>query len=198
MIHNSSFVIHNSSFITIVGLGNPGKEYERTRHNAGRTVVRCFARKHDFPEFAYDKKTNALLSEGEVGGARVALLLPETFMNNSGLSLQATSYKLQARSLIVVHDELDVPIGSLKVSFGKSSAGHKGVESVINALGTKEFTRIRIGIAPAGENGAAKKPAEPDRFVLQKFSPEEREKMQGVCEKARVAIETIVAEKGRG
>jgi len=200
---------HNSSFI-IVGLGNPGSEYENTRHNAGRVVVRRFAEMHGFPEFAYDKKTDALLSEGEVGGTRVILLLPETFMNNSGNSLkkrQATRPNDLSRSvgrasdkrqdnLIVVHDDLDIPLGSLRIAYARSAAGHKGVQSIIDALGTNDFTRVRIGISPVDESGEIRKPhgEEIDRFVLKKFTTDERAMADDALKGARDALVMILTE----
>lgn len=177
----------------IIGLGNPGEKYEKTRHNAGRTIVRCFARKHSFPEFEYEKKRNALVSRGEIGGVPVELILPETFMNNSGdIFKNLSTYQLTnlSTNLIVVHDDLDLPIGTLKIVHNRSSAGHKGVESIMNALDTKDFTRVRAGIAPPsrprGEEAVS-------RFVLQKFSPDEREKMKEACAAAGREIEALVA-----
>ncbi len=191
-------MIHNSSLFTIVGLGNPGEKYEKTRHNAGRMVLEYFRKKNGLPEWETDKRRNALVSKGEVGGVAVELLLPETFMNNSGDAvryLKTNDYGLTT-NLLVVHDDLDLPLGSLKIAYNRGSAGHKGVESVVSALGTNEFTRIRVGIAPDGGDGAAKKPAEPEHFVLQKFTPEEKEKMKKVCGKA-AGVFSMIAREGR-
>src|SRR3990167_5086571 len=146
----------------IVGLGNPGSEYIDTRHNTGRIFLEAFAKANDFSKWQLDKKTKALISEGKIGKDKVLLVEPETFMNKSGevfKKLQATSYKLKAKNkeisnLIVLHDDLDIPFGKFKISFNKSSGGHKGVESIIKAVKTQAFTRIRVGIAtsamPAG------------------------------------------------
>ncbi|MDP2664987.1 MAG: aminoacyl-tRNA hydrolase [bacterium] len=133
----------------IVGLGNPGEKYEKTRHNAGFMVL--------------DE-----LEKKELPQAR--LLKPDTFMNDSGSAvLRATkNYKLKTTNLIVVHDDIDIPLGNIKVSKGSGSAGHKGVESIIQALGTKDFTRIRIGILPPEG-----KPADVENFVLKPFKKEE-------------------------
>ncbi|OHA63184.1 MAG: hypothetical protein A2842_00125 [Candidatus Wildermuthbacteria bacterium RIFCSPHIGHO2_01_FULL_48_25] len=133
----------------IVGLGNPGKKYEKTRHNAGFMVLDELEKK-ELPE--------------------ARLLKPDTFMNDSGSAvLKATkNYKLPTKNLVVVHDDIDIPLGKIKVSKGSGSAGHKGVESIIQALGTKDFTRIRIGILPPEG-----KPADVENFVLKPFKKEE-------------------------
>src|SRR3989344_7933078 len=107
----------------IVGLGNPGEKYEKTRHNAGRMALEYFRKERGLPEWDRDAKRDALVSKGEVGGISVELLLPETFMNNSGSSLkelrQPTTNNQQITNLIVVHDDIDLPIGTLKVSFNR-------------------------------------------------------------------------------
>jgi len=143
----------------IVGLGNPGEEYDNTRHNAGRIVLEVFRKKYDLPEWELDSKLNALVSEGKVGKKKVTLLCPETFMNKSGNSLKSviTSAK-KAKDLVVVHDDLDLPIGRFKISFNKSSGGHRGVESIMKTVKTEEFTRIRVGISPETAGGKLKKP----------------------------------------
>lgn len=190
-------MIHNSSF-TIVGLGNPGEKYEKTRHNAGRMALEHFRKKHGLPDWERDSKRNALVSKGEVGGISVELLLPETFMNNSGLSLKplvASGYGLVA-GLVVVHDDLDIPIGTLKIVHNRGSAGHKGVESIIDALGTKEFTRIRIGISPLDESGEMRKP-EGDaaaQFVLKKFIPAEETPLEDALRGASDALIMMLVE----
>ncbi len=142
-----------------VGLGNPGKEYEGTRHNTGRMVMEIFRKRNEFPEWKFDKKLNAQVSEGKIGKSKFFLVCPETFMNKSGNSLKTliTSAK-RAKDLVVIHDDLDLPIGRFKISFNKSSGGHRGVESIIRQMKTIEFTRVRVGISPATAKGVAKKP----------------------------------------
>ncbi|MBI2048823.1 MAG: aminoacyl-tRNA hydrolase [Parcubacteria group bacterium] len=181
----------------IVGLGNPGNEYEKTRHNAGRMVLEHFRKEHGLPEWERDAKRDALVSKGEVGGVAVELLLPETFMNNSGLSLKSSTYNLKPSFLIVVHDDLDLPLGSLKIAYNRGSAGHRGVDSIIQVLGTKKFTRIRIGVAPQDASGKIKKTEGEDaasKFVLKKFSPAEWEKMEEAIDAANDALFTILKE----
>lgn len=162
----------------IVGLGNPGKQYEQTRHNAGFMALDKLATQHSFPDFTLSKKHSALVSEGTINQAEVVLAKPQTFMNNSGKAVAALvrlSFRLSFRKLsltkelIVVHDDIDIPLGEVKISKGRGSAGHKGVESIIQALGTKNFTRVRIGIQP--QRG---KPKNVESFVLKKFAPNEK------------------------
>ncbi|MCI0597852.1 aminoacyl-tRNA hydrolase [Candidatus Parcubacteria bacterium] len=159
----------------IVGLGNPGKEYEKTRHNAGRMVVERLASDEDFPEFVYNKKADALVSEGKIDKEKVTLVLPETYMNKSGKAV-ATFIKSAkaAKNMLVIQDELDMPLGALKMVFGRNSGGHKGVESVMRAIKTKDFARLRIGISGAGKKNQAKKPNGQEKvakYVVGKFTP---------------------------
>ena len=191
----------------IVGLGNPGEEYELTRHNAGRMAVLELARKEGMGELVFDKKLNALVGKGEIGGPafakasagkeKVQIILPETFMNKSGDSLKSlVNSAKKAESLIVVHDDIDLPLGKIKISFGKSSGGHKGVESVIKAVKTINFTRVRIGISATNAKGAVKKPSG-DKFldyIVGKFKPAELAEMKKVAKKAAEALSVIVAE----
>ncbi len=191
-------MIRTSSFV-VIGLGNPGKEYEKTRHNAGRLALEYFRKKHGFPEWEKDSMRTALVSKGEVGGVSVELLLPETFMNNSGASikhLMAGGLTLAA-NLIVVHDDVDIPLGSLKIVFDRGSAGHNGVNSIIQTLGTKKFSRIRIGVAPVDGEGKTKKPKGEEataKFVLKKFTATEQKKMDEVFEKTSGALLAILKE----
>lgn len=136
--------------ILIVGLGNPGKEYEKTRHNAGFRAI---------DELLKNKKEGTVLAK------------PQTFMNNSGQAVfdLAKYYKLKPENIWIIHDDIDLPVGSFKMAKNRGSAGHKGVESVIKYLKTKNFNRIRIGICP--KTG---KPKTVEKFVLQNFTEEEK------------------------
>lgn len=181
----------------IVGLGNPGEEYELTRHNAGRMAVLELAKKEGIGELKYDKKFNALTGKGEISGEKFQIILPETFMNKSGNALKniITSAK-SAKNLIVVHDDIDLPLGKIKISFGKSSGGHKGVESVIKAIKTKDFIRVRIGISATNAKGAVKKPSG-DKFldyIVGKFKPVEMVEMKKAAKKVAEALAMIIAE----
>ncbi|MDO8655172.1 MAG: aminoacyl-tRNA hydrolase [bacterium] len=169
--------------IIVVGLGNPGKAYEHTRHNAGFLALDVFAKEHGYPVLKLSAKHQALLSEGT--GAILAK--PQTFMNKSGTS--AKSLLKQGGELIVVHDDIDIPIGAVKVSKDRGSAGHKGVESIIEALGSKDFTRIRIGILPS-----AGKPEDVEDFVLKNFTVKELSLIQEAYKQASRILSGLIAE----
>lgn len=156
----------------IIGLGNPGEKFKNTRHNAGFIVLDKFAENNNFPDFKLNKKYNAEISEGNFGEQEVMLAKPQTFMNESGRAVQKITkpYTLDPKPLIVVvHDDIDLPLGKIKIVKDRGSAGHKGVESIVKCLGTEDFIRIRIGICPE------KKPANAAKFVLKKFTKEEIE-----------------------
>ena len=152
--------------IIIIGLGNQGKRYTNTPHNIGFEIIDKFAMENNFPEFKLSKKFNALISENN----NTILVKPETFMNQSGKSVQAITNFYKTKSIIVVHDDIDLILGSIKISKDSGSAGHKGVQSIIKELGSQDFTRIRIGIQP--QKG---KPKNIERYVLQKFKRKQRE-----------------------
>src|SRR3989344_1127502 len=133
----------------IIGLGNPDKEYEHTRHNVGFMFLDFLAKKLDCEDFVLDKHLNALVTDGKADGTRVVLVKPLEFVNRTGnvVANIKRSAKVKPEHIILVHDDLDIPLGHAKQSYGKSSGGHKGVQSVIRALKTKDFWRIRIGTA---------------------------------------------------
>lgn len=173
----------------MIGLGNPGEEYARTRHNVGRAALMAAQKKFSFADFSANKKWNALVSEGKIGKEKIALVLPETFVNKSGNAVLPARnfYKVKPERVIVVHDDVDMLIGSVKLSFNKNSGGHKGVESVMRATKTKKFWRMRIGVQKkrrvAGED-----------LVLQKFRPDEELIIKKVIKKSAAAIEAIANE----
>ena len=173
----------------IIGLGNPGQEYSGTRHNAGREIVEAFGKKMDFSTFRFEKKWNTDIAEGAMGKEKVVLALPNTLMNKSGVAAGALTrfFKVKPNHIIVVHDDADFALGVGKLSFGKRSAGHKGVESVIRALKTNEFWRFRIGIA-----GKRDIPAE--KIVLRKFTPDEKRLAAKITKKTLQALEQSVSE----
>jgi len=180
----------------IVGLGNPGEEYKNTRHNAGRIAAEIFAGKNESDDFKFDKKLNADKVKVSVGKKTVTVLLPDTFMNKSGSSVKPliTSVK-KAAQLVVIHDDLDIPFGKFKLSFGKSSGGNKGVESIIRAVKTKNFIRVRIGIVPVTASGKMKKLKGAERvekLILGKFTPNEMRKLKSSSEKIAKTLETLI------
>ncbi len=182
----------------IVGLGNPGKEYEKTRHNAGRMVVEKLAKDEGFPEFTEHKKAQALISEGRIGGEKVVLILPETYMNKSGKSIPPFVKSVKAaKDMLVVQDELDIPLGAMKMVFGRNSGGHKGVESVMRAIKTKDFARLRIGISGAGKKHQAKKPhgeEKVNKHVVGKFKPAEEATLKKTLKKAVEASRLFITD----
>ena len=174
--------------IVIVGLGNPGGEYEKTRHNAGRMTVELLAKQQKFDEFVFNKKANALVSEGIIGKEKATLMLPETMMNNSGKAVMAFVKSVKAaKQLLVIQDDLDLPLGTIKMVFARGSGGHKGIESIMRAIKTEEFTRIRIGISGEGKQHQAKKVQGEEKVlkhVIGKFKPAEEATVKKILKKA--------------
>ncbi len=181
----------------VVGLGNPTEEYEMTRHNVGRSAVMAFALSCDEAvSWKLDKKLRALRAKVHIGKSAVDCLLPETFMNNSGGSVKPliTSIK-KAESLVVVYDDLDIPFGVVKIAFNKGAGGHNGLASIIKAVKTKEFVRVRVGVAPTTPSGKLKKPKGEEAvvaFILGQFSKKEKELLPEVYKKIILALEAIV------
>ncbi len=163
--------------IVIVGLGNPGKEYEKTRHNAGRSAVELVAKNEGFDGFVFNKTANALVSKGAVDSENTTLVLPETMMNLSGKAVVAfVKSPKAAKNLLVIHDDLDLPLGTIKMVFARGSGGHKGVESIMRAIKTDAFARIRIGISGVGKKNQAKKVSGEEKvikMVIGKWKPSE-------------------------
>ena len=184
--------------IVVVGLGNIGAEYVQTRHNAGRMAVELFAKEYGEEDFSLRKTSHARVATGSVAGKKVTCVLPETFMNVSGKAVTSfiKSPKM-GKNLIVVHDDLDLPLGTVKISFGKNSGGHKGGESVMRAIKTKKFTRVRIGISGKTSRGNAKKPsgdAKVVKYVVGSFSPSEKLVLKKALKKAVQGITLLITE----
>jgi peptidyl-tRNA hydrolase, PTH1 family len=162
----------------VIGLGNPGEEYRNTRHNTGRLALEEVA-KH--------------LEKNDVKGVKV--VYTDTFMNLSGgAAVKLVKTKSAIAKLIVIYDDLDLPIGSMKISFDRSSGGHRGIESIIKALKTQKFIRIRIGISPVTPSGKIKKPLGEklvEKHILGEFKTAEKEILKKVYKKAAEAIEMI-------
>ena len=154
--------------LLVVGLGNPGREYERTRHNVGWLVVDELARRL---EGRWREKFSGRLAEVRVDGLRLALLKPETFMNDSGRSVSAAArfFKIEPESLLVVHDDVDLEAGRLQARSGGGLAGHNGLRSLAQALGTQDFLRLRIGVGRPGRGD----PRSVADYVLSPFATEE-------------------------
>lgn len=182
----------------IIGLGNPGYEYEGTRHNTGRMAVEYFAGRAKFSEWKEDRKAKSLVSRGIVGRTVVALVLPNTFMNKSGAAVSKfVKTAKAAERLTVVYDDLDLPQGAMKISHDRGSGGHKGLESVIRALKTRKFYRVRIGISPRAAEGESRKPEGEKRvlnFILDKYKAHELAGLKRTFDRFAYALEMVVTE----
>jgi PTH1 family peptidyl-tRNA hydrolase len=194
----------------IVGLGNPGQEYENTRHNAGRLSVSAWAKKYqqkdDLSEWKFDKVLNTIKTSGEIcienpnsrkktAGQKVLVLLPETFMNNSGKALKEKIKTVKAaEKLVVVHDDLDLPLGTMKIVFNRGSGGHKGLESIIKAIKTQAFIRIRLGVCPTTPTGKLKKPVGDKlvNFIVSEFKPDELKIFKKIEKRTAEALDLIL------
>lgn len=168
----------------LVGLGNPGREYQNTRHNIGFRCADAFTRAHGL---AYEskKRSKAIVAEGTVAGQRVLVAKPQTYMNLSGSAVQglAAFYKIPPQRILVIYDDLDLPAATLRVRSKGGSGGHRGMTDIIRRLGTQEFPRIRFGIGrPPGR-------MDPADYVLQRFSPEEEPAIAEAVERAIAAVE---------
>ncbi|MEY4744313.1 MAG: hypothetical protein RL272_258 [Candidatus Parcubacteria bacterium] len=173
----------------IVGLGNPGPKYERTRHNAGWRAVRALHTLHIEDLDGWKRKFDGELAEGRIGGEKVALMLPGTFMNASGDAvIQAAQFwQVDPSDVLLVYDDLDIPLGNIRIRAGGSAGGHNGVKSVLERLGTQDIPRVRIGI---GTERAALVPAED--YVLERFSPEEETLLATAIDTAVKAAEAVI------
>ena len=183
----------------IAGLGNPGKEYEKTRHNCGRIILENIANANDFSDWKDNIKLKSSRSKGAIiNGEKVEFILPNTFMNNSGNAVcQIIDDKKKLKNLIVVYDDIDIPIGSLKISFNRSSGGHNGLESVIKKVKSKEFIRIRIGVSPHTPTGKIRKPSGEDavlKFLLGSLKEDELKILKKLSKKVEEIISMISAE----
>jgi PTH1 family peptidyl-tRNA hydrolase len=182
----------------IVGLGNPGEEYASTRHNAGRIALSKFIKDHLEGGLEVSKKYKALVGEGNMEKEKFTVLFPETFMNKSGTSLQTLVSSIKkAHNLIVVYDDLDLPLGKIKISFNRGSGGHRGIESIIRSIKTREFIRIRIGISPVTPSGKLKKPQGEqavEKMILGSFSAKEEEILKKIKKEVSGALELILSE----
>lgn len=159
----------------VVGLGNPGAEYEKTRHNTGRILVGIL--------------------ENKMSDHKIKFLTPDTFMNKSGLAVaKLVKTKKDLENLVVIYDDIDLPLGKMKISFNRSSGGHNGVGSIIKSLKSEEFLRIRVGIAPATPSGKIKKPSGEKavlNFLLGEFKKPELELIKKQSKKIAEIIEVI-------
>ena len=173
--------------LLVAGLGNPGREHARDRHNAGWMVVDELARRHGG---SFRSKFSGRLAETRVRGSRVALLEPETYMNESGRSIAAAArfFKVASEDVLVVHDDVDLDVGRLQARLGGGLAGHNGLRSIAHALGTQDFLRLRIGVGRPGRGD----PRPVADYVLSPFAAEDD--VDAIVTNAADAVESILAE----
>jgi len=184
----------------IVGLGNPGEKYIKTRHNVGFILFDLLNL-----SFQKDKYANAFISKEVWDGEEVIFLKPETFMNDSGISVSfiKEKYEIENEKIMVIYDDLDLPFGDLRVSFDRGDGGHNGIKSIVSQIGSKSFVRVRVGIAPKSEDGKAIKPKgglftstsrAVSNFVLKDFSSTDLERLKNLSPKIEKIIKTFVKE----
>jgi len=178
----------------IFGLGNPGDKYKYTRHNAGFLFLNQFQKTKSFPVFEFNSKFNGDISLGKIANRKTMLVKPQTFMNLSGKTVQAllAFYKLSLNNIVVIHDDLDIPLGTYKISTDSSSAGHHGVQNIIDLLGTQNFTRIRLGIGKPPKEKESCLISGKD-YVLQKFSTSELTTLEELFPPILIAIKKLLA-----
>lgn len=192
----------------VVGLGNPGQKYVHTRHNIGRDVLLEIVNRGDFSDIQTDRYTHSLVSLGCVkrtarilpvspdGAERdLIIALPETFMNRSGEAVRelVKKYELTSEDVVVVYDDIDLPYGRIKISKDRGDGGHNGIKSVVEHLGTKNFSRIRVGICPTDESGEKSKPHKEvvSRYVLGHLSAKETETFARVVDRVEEALDYV-------
>lgn len=180
----------------VVGLGNPGEKYANTRHNVGWVMLDHVCKLIGMPKVIEQKAYSGRVTEGRIAGESVTVLYPDTFMNNSGVAVRKLVPHDAVKHLVVLYDDIDLPLGEVRVSFGRGSGGHNGLTSIIEKLGTKDFVRVRIGIGKTGfwpwEKGVTKRPSGGgalERYVLGNFTKKELD----VIDKASVQILEVVA-----
>jgi PTH1 family peptidyl-tRNA hydrolase len=183
------YTVGLNKVILLVGLGNPGKEYEHTRHNVGFMCLDSFVAKSDeMEDWMLKKDLKCLLSSGRIGDARVIAVKPTTYMNLSGEAVQAVVnfYKVPQAQILVIHDELDIDFGQIRLRVGGSAAGHNGIKSVSQHIG-EDYGRVRIGIGP-------KKPEriKSEDFVLQKFNESEQSQLPNLTQEVNATLSEYI------
>jgi PTH1 family peptidyl-tRNA hydrolase len=182
----------------LVGLGNPGAQYAETRHNVGRMAVEYVCDQKKVGEWKENSIAVAHIARGMIEKVAVVLVLPDTFMNKSGNAVAKFVKSVKtAEKLIVVYDDLDLPLGKMKMSFDRGSGGHKGIESIARSLKTKKFWRVRIGVSPSTVSGKLRKPSgEKDvlDFILGKFKPSELPVLKSNFKRISEALTVVVTD----
>jgi len=181
----------------ILGLGNPGEEYEKTRHNVGAIALDMFAKKIGGGEWKKDGVRNAFIAKADLSGEKILFIKPQAFMNKSGVSVKdLAGSKKKIENMVVIHDDLDLPIGSMKIVFDRGSGGHKGVESINRAVKSTAYARIRIGVCPTTPSGKLKKP-DHDKlldFIVGEMKASELDAIKKIGKKVCEALEMMITE----
>ena len=172
----------------LVGLGNPGSEYSRNRHNMGFLCLNQFAKSHRLAFSQRESKSR--VARGEISGIPVILAKPTTYMNTSGVAVASLvrQEKIPMSDILIIHDDMDLPLGKIRLKPKGSAAGHHGIESIIASLGSQEFPRLRVGIGRPGDTGGT------IDYVLGDFLPSEREIVEEVIARVSKAIDCFIAE----
>ncbi|NOZ69805.1 MAG: aminoacyl-tRNA hydrolase [Deferribacteres bacterium] len=170
----------------VAGLGNPGDDYAKTRHNIGFMVIDAVAARSSIT--VKQKTANYIFGRGFIGEQEAILIKPLTFMNRSGIAVKDAAKRYDTDGILVVHDDIDLPAGVVRIRKSGSSGGHNGIESIINALGTRDFIRVKVGIGRSDR-------IPPEQYVLRPFNRQELEVMEEAVEKAAEAV-TVVLNKG--
>jgi len=173
--------------ILIIGLGNPGREFSRTRHNLGFQVLDQFRKRKNLLPFQLKKNVHSLISESLLSRKKIILAKPQTFMNNSGRAVKSLLQKIKPDQIWVIQDDLDLPLGKMKISSNRGAGGHHGIESIIQEIGTNNFSRFRLGIKT--------KHSSPSKaFVIQKFKLREKLAVPKMIQEAVLAIDLAITE----
>ncbi len=170
----------------VAGLGNPGNDYAKTRHNIGFMVIDALAAGSSIS--IKQKRANYLFGRGVIGEQKAILIKPLTFMNRSGIAVRDAVRRYDIDSILVVHDDIDLPTGVIRIRKSGSSGGHNGIESIINTLGTRDFIRVKIGIGRSDR-------IPPEKYVLRAFNKQEQTLIKEAVEKAADAV-TVILNKG--
>lgn len=182
----------------IIALGNPGDEYTNNRHNTGRIILEMLSKKLEMDKFKEDKKIRALVSKGVIDGKKISVVFPNNFMNNSGASVKPlVGNAKDLDKIVVVYDDIDLPLGTVRLSYNRGSGGHNGLISIIKALKSEAFLRIRVGVSPSTAGGKIRKPESGDgvlKFLLGDFRPKEMEEMKGISKTVLLALILFVTE----
>lgn len=179
----------------ILGLGNPEAEYANTRHNVGMIIIDQFAKKNIGSDWKKDNNRNSLISKIEIDDEKVLLIKPQTFMNKSGASIKdLAGGPKKIEKLIVIQDDLDLPLGSMKIVFNRGSGGHKGIESIVRSIKSEAFVRVRVGICPTTPGGKLKKPDHNKLldFIVGEFKKPELDEIKKVGKKVCEVLESII------